>query len=83
MADPLQWAVRGVKTRLGAPYYPSLHYTSTYDAELAVNVLQREEAGNHRIRGIDRPFPCAFPPVSDSTSSRREHLLMQPTPSIM
>ena len=41
-ADPYppQWAVRGVKTRLGAPYFQSAHYTSTYDAELAVEVLK-------------------------------------------
>jgi Xaa-Pro aminopeptidase len=37
---PKEWAVRGVKRRLGAPYYPSLSYTSTYDAELAVQTLK-------------------------------------------
>ena len=44
-ADPFPkgWAVRGVKRRLGAPYYPSLHYTSTYDAELAVKVLKEKK----------------------------------------
>ena len=41
-ADPFppQWSVRGVKQRLGAPYFESVHYTSTYDAELAVKVLK-------------------------------------------
>jgi len=34
-------AVRGVKRRLSAPYFPSAHYTYTYDAELAVSVLKR------------------------------------------
>lgn len=39
---PPAWAVRGVKQRLGAPYFPSAHYTATYDAELAVGVLQEK-----------------------------------------
>ena len=39
-AFPPQWAVRGVKKRLGAPYFESIHYTSTYDAELAAGVLK-------------------------------------------
>jgi len=37
---PPKWAARGVKQRLGAPYFPSLHYTSTMDAELVVGVLK-------------------------------------------
>jgi len=40
---PPQWAVRGVKRRLGAPYFPSVHYTSTYDAELAVGALKEKK----------------------------------------
>jgi Xaa-Pro aminopeptidase len=42
-AFPPQWAVRGVKKRLGAPYFESVHYTSTYDAELAVGVLKEKK----------------------------------------
>ncbi len=44
-ADPFppQWSVRGVKQRLGAPYFESVHYTSTYDAELAVKVLKAKK----------------------------------------
>ena len=44
-ADPYppQWSVRGVKRRLGAPYFSSVHYTSTYDAELAVGVLKEKK----------------------------------------
>lgn len=42
-AGPPPWAVRGVKQRLGAPYFPSAHYTSTYDAELAVGVLKQKK----------------------------------------
>ncbi len=36
---PPQWAARGVKQRLGAPYFPTAHYTHTYDGELAAGVL--------------------------------------------
>jgi Xaa-Pro aminopeptidase len=32
-----------VKKRLGAPYFPSAHYTSEYDAELAVSVLKEKK----------------------------------------
>jgi Xaa-Pro aminopeptidase len=39
---PPPWAVRGVKKRLGAPYFPSAHYTSEYDAELVVGVLKEK-----------------------------------------
>ncbi len=38
-----QWAVRGVKQRLSAPYFPTAHYTHTYDAELAVNVFKEKK----------------------------------------
>ena len=34
------WAYRGVKNRLTAPYFPSLNYSNTYDAELIVNLLK-------------------------------------------
>ena len=40
---PPPWAVRGVKQRLGAPYFPSAHYTGTYDAELVVGVLKEKK----------------------------------------
>jgi Xaa-Pro aminopeptidase len=40
-----KWASRGVKGRLSAPYFPTAHYTHTYDAELAVGVLgQKKDA---------------------------------------
>ena len=41
---PPPWAVRGVKQRLGAPYFPSAHYTSTYDAELVTGVLKGKKS---------------------------------------
>jgi Xaa-Pro aminopeptidase len=40
---PPPWAVRGVKRRLGAPYFPSVHYTCYYDAKLAVEVLKEKK----------------------------------------
>ena len=40
-AEPFlkDWAVRGVKKTLGAPYFPSAYYTASYDAELVTGVL--------------------------------------------
>ena len=48
---PPPWAVRGVKTRLGAPYFPSVHYTSSYDAELAVQVLKEKKGATIGLVG--------------------------------
>jgi len=40
---PPRWAARGIKRRLGAPYFASMHYTDTLDAELAVGVLKEKK----------------------------------------
>lgn len=48
---PPEWAVRGVKRRLGAPFYPSLLYTNAYDAELAVDVLGAKKGATIGIVG--------------------------------
>jgi len=40
------WAYRGVKNRWTAPYFPSLHYSSTYDAELVVALLKPIKGGS-------------------------------------
>lgn len=40
---PPPWSVRGVKKRLGAPYFSSAHFTSSYDAELVVSVLKEKK----------------------------------------
>jgi Xaa-Pro aminopeptidase len=37
---PPAWTMRGVKNRLTAPYFRSLHYSNTYDAELTVEMLK-------------------------------------------
>jgi Xaa-Pro aminopeptidase len=42
-ARPPQWALRGVKEKLSAPYFISAHYTNTYDAELAVGALKKKK----------------------------------------
>ena len=34
------WAFRGVKKRFTAPYFPSFHYSKTYDAEVVVEELK-------------------------------------------
>jgi Xaa-Pro aminopeptidase len=36
---PPAWAVRGVKNRWGAPYFPTIPYTNAMEAELTVKVL--------------------------------------------
>lgn len=38
--SPPPWAARGVKQRFSSPYFPTAHYSHTYDAELAVTVLR-------------------------------------------
>jgi Xaa-Pro aminopeptidase len=48
---PPAWAARGIKRRLGAPYYPSLHYTTNYDAELATGVLSENNGATVGIVG--------------------------------
>ncbi|MCE5264625.1 MAG: M24 family metallopeptidase [Deltaproteobacteria bacterium] len=48
---PKAWALRGGKQRLGAPFYPSLPYTATYDAELAVGALKEMHAATVGIVG--------------------------------
>lgn len=56
---PPAWAVRGVKRRLCAPYFQSMHYTSTMDAELAVRVLKEKKRAT--IGWVGRSFiPITF-----------------------
>lgn len=56
---PPQYAVRGVKRRLAAPYFPSFHYTGTMDAELVVGVLSEKKGATVGLVGrssIPIPF---------------------------
>jgi len=40
---PPAWAARGIKNRLGAPYFPTIQYTNTMEAELTVNLLKEKK----------------------------------------
>ncbi len=56
---PPAWAVHGVKKRLGAPYFPSMHYTNTMDAELAAGVFKEKKRATIGLVGrafIPVPF---------------------------
>jgi len=56
---PPEWAVRGVKKRLSAPYFASVHYTNTYDGEIAVQVLKENKEAT--IGLVGRSFiPITF-----------------------
>lgn len=48
---PPVWTMRGVKQRLTAPYFRSLIYSNTYDAELSVNTLKTKKKGKIGIVG--------------------------------
>jgi len=41
---PPDWAVRGVKERIGRPYFRTLHYTDTMDGEAVVSQLKARGA---------------------------------------
>ncbi len=56
---PPAWAVRGVKRRLSAAYFASVHYTATYDAELAVGVLKEKKRATIGLVGRSY-FPISF-----------------------
>jgi Xaa-Pro aminopeptidase len=40
---PPAWTLRGVGSRLTAPYFPSLYYSGAYDAELVVKTLKERK----------------------------------------
>ena len=40
---PPAWATRGIKNRLGAPYFPTIQYTNTMEAEITVNILKEKK----------------------------------------
>jgi Xaa-Pro aminopeptidase len=48
---PPAWTMRGVKSRLTAPYFRSLSYSNTYDAELAVQTLKAKKKARIGIVG--------------------------------
>jgi Xaa-Pro aminopeptidase len=48
---PPAWTMRGVKKRFTAPYFRSLLYSNTYDAELTVETLKARKKGKIGIVG--------------------------------
>jgi len=40
---PPAWQFRGVKARLSAPYFPSINYSTTYDADLVIETLKKDK----------------------------------------
>lgn len=48
---PPAWTLRGVKTRLTAPFFQSVSYTGAYEAELAVKVLKQKKKAKIGILG--------------------------------
>ncbi len=48
---PPAWTMRGVKRRLTAPYFKSLSYSNTYDAELAVETMRVKKKARIGIVG--------------------------------
>jgi Xaa-Pro aminopeptidase len=56
---PPAWFARGIKNRLGDVYFPTLPYTATYDAKLAVDVLK--EKSKATIAWVEPTFiPMTF-----------------------
>jgi len=53
------WALRGVKNRFTAPYFPSLHYSKSYDAELVANLLSPLKDCTIGLVGLGH-IPAAF-----------------------
>ena len=56
---PPPWAARGIKNRLGAPYFSTIQYTNTMEAELAVSVLKEKKKATLGL--VERAFiPITF-----------------------
>ena len=56
---PPAWAARGIKNKLGAPYFPTIQYTNEMEAELAVSVLKEKKKAT--IGLVERAFiPITF-----------------------
>lgn len=56
---PPAWAARGIGKKLGHVYFPTIQYTNTYDAELAVGVLQQRKKAS--IGWVEKSFiPATF-----------------------
>ena len=51
---PPAWHFRGAKARLSAPYFPSIIYSTIYDAELVVAALKDRKNGRIGMLGQGR-----------------------------
>ena len=51
---PPAWTMRGVKDRLTAPFFPSIRYRTTLDAELTLEALKKRPEGKIGIVGEGR-----------------------------
>ncbi len=51
---PPAWQFRGVKERLSAPYFPSINYSTTYDADLLIDALKKSKKGKIGMVGQGR-----------------------------
>jgi Xaa-Pro aminopeptidase len=56
---PPAWQLRGIKRGLTAPYFPSINYSSTYDAELVAETLKDRKKGKFGILGRGK-IPIGF-----------------------
>jgi Xaa-Pro aminopeptidase len=56
---PPAWTLRGVKNALSAPYFPSLRYSNTYDAEMLVETFKGRRGYTIGFLGKGR-IPAAF-----------------------
>ncbi len=66
---PPDYAARGIKSRLGDVYFPTLSYTATYDGEIAVKVLKEMKPA--RI-GIVEPAFMSVPFYKYLTDNMRD-----------
>jgi len=65
------WALRGVKNRFTAPYFPSLHYSKTYDGELAADLLKSQRGATVGFVGMGHiPAPFHQTITSQLSSAR-------------
>jgi Xaa-Pro aminopeptidase len=65
------WALRGVKNRLTAPYFPSLHYSSAYDAELVVELLKSRKDCTIGVVGLGHISAAFYDHVRKNLSSAK------------
>jgi Xaa-Pro aminopeptidase len=56
---PPAWQLRGIKKGLTAPYFPSINYSTTYDAELVAETLKDRKKGTFGILGRGK-IPIGF-----------------------